>query len=184
MGQPGMQQPGMQQPGAANPYASAQGAIAGAGSMMTIMKWAFLGVGGLCVLMGVIGIFLWGLIAGLSTAFTGAIFVAVALFVLPQFTGMVGQAGAMVDGLAAKANLKQTGMPATGTIMHVQQTGRLINYQPEVAFTVQVNHPQMGQYQVQTSDVVPQIAIPRAQPGAQIQVRIDPTNPQNIALIF
>jgi hypothetical protein len=31
---------------------------------------------------------------------------------------------------------------------------------------------------------VPQIAIPRAQPGAQVQVRVSPQNQHEIALVF
>jgi len=32
--------------------------------------------------------------------------------------------------------------------------------------------------------VVPQMMIPRFQPGATVQVRVNPMNPQDIAVIF
>jgi hypothetical protein len=104
--------------------------------------------------------------------------------VLPKFFGMMGQATAMVDGLASKERLAQTGIPAGGRLLQVQQTGRLVNYNPEIQALVEVQHPQFGVYQVQTTAVVPQIAIPRAQPGAPVQVRVDPQNKNEIALVF
>jgi hypothetical protein len=152
--------------------------------MLKVMRIVFVGIGALCVLGGLIMIFTVDLVAGVSTAFTGAVFVVVALVMLPKFFGMMGQATAMVDGLASKERLAQTGMPATGRLLQVQQTGRLVNYNPEIQALVEVHHPQFGAYQVQTTAVIPQIAIPRAQPGAQVQVRIDPQNRNEIALVF
>jgi hypothetical protein len=112
------------------------------------------------------------------------VLIAVALLVLPKFFGMMGQATAMVDGLASKERLAQTGVPANGRLLQVQQSGRLVNYNPEIHALVEVHHPQFGVYQVQTTAVVPQIAIPRAQPGAQVQVRVDPQNKNEIALVW
>jgi len=182
-------------PGApGNPYApmgnplgglsQAQGALRGAGSMIRVMQIALL-VLGAGLLAGaiyfvvdgnpVMGIGLG--IGGVSLAWTG-------WFQLPKFLGMVGQATAQVDGLARQQQLAATGIPAVGRLLFVQQTGRLINYNPEIAATVEVQHPQHGTYQAQTTAVVAQIAIPRAQPGAQVQVRVNPTNPQEIAILF
>jgi hypothetical protein len=121
---------------------------------------------------------------GIMTAITGASFIGVAIAVLPQFSGMVNQASAMVDGFAAKEQLAQTGIPAQGRLISVQQTGRLVNYNPEIQAVVEVTHPQLGVYQTQTTAIVPQIAIPRAQPGAPVQVRVSPQNQHDIALVF
>jgi hypothetical protein len=171
-------------PGAGNSFAQAQGALAGAGGMMKFMKVAFIGVGALCALGGIGLLIFVDAITGISMIFTGGVFVVVALVVLPKFTGMVGQATAMVDGLAAKEQLAQTGVPAQGRLLSVQQTGRLVNYNPEIQALVEVHHPQLGVYQTQTTAVVPQIAIPRAQPGAPVQVRVSPQNQHEIALVF
>lgn len=152
--------------------------------MMKLMKYAFIGIGALCILGGLILLVAVDLMTGIMIAFTGAVFIGVALAVLPQFSGMLGQATAMVDGFAAKEQLAQTGIPAQGRLLSVQQTGRLVNYNPEVQVMVEVTHPQLGVYQTQTTAVVPQIAIPRAQPGAQVQVRVSPQNQYEIALVF
>lgn len=167
-----------------NSFGHAQSALAGAGGMMKAMKYGFIAIGGLCVLLGVVLLFAVDVITGISIAFTGAVFVVVALAVLPRFSGMLGQATAMVDGFAAKEQLAQTGIPAMGRLLSVQQTGRLVNYNPEIFAVVEVQHPQLGVYQTQTTAIVPQIAIPRAQPGAPVQVRVSPQNPHEVALVF
>jgi hypothetical protein len=55
---------------------------------------------------------------------------------------MMSQSTAMVDGLAAKANLAQSGLPAQATVQHAQQTGRMVNFNPEVA--VRLRHMSGG----------------------------------------
>jgi hypothetical protein len=168
----------------ANPFGQAQQALAGAGGMVKAMKYAFIGLGVLGVVAGVVLVFVVDVVTGVSVAGAGVVMAGVALFVLPQFTGMLGNATAMVDGFAAKAQLAQTGIPANGRLLQVEQTGRLVNFNPEIRAVVEVQHPQLGVYQTQTTAIVPQIAIPRAQPGAPVQVRIHPQNPHEIALVF
>jgi hypothetical protein len=186
VGMPGMQvgMPGMQALAARNSFGQAQGALANAGGMMKFMKYAFIGVGVLCVLGGIALMIFVDVFSGIGTIFTGIVFAVVAITVLPKFSGMLGQATAMVDGFAAKEQLAQTGIPAQGRLLAVQQTGRLVNYNPEIQATVEVHHPQLGVYQTQTTAIVPQIAIPRAQPGATVQVRVSPQNQHEIALVF
>jgi len=185
---PGAPGGGQQDPSrepAQNPYASAQSAIAGAGGTLNGLRY---GLGGLGVLMalGGLGLMIFSSFsAGLGLLITGVVLAGVAIFVLPRFIDMVGSASATVDGLAAKANLAQTGIPATGRIVQIQQTGTMVNHQPQVAATIEVTHPNTGaQYQAQTTAVVPQIAIPQVQPGAQVQIRINPHNPMDVALVF
>ena len=181
-GMPGL--PGMMAAPRGNSFGQAQSALAGAGGMMKMMKYAFIGIGGLCALGGLAMVFTVDVITGISVAFTGVVFVVVAIAVLPRFSGMLGQATAMVDGFAAKEQLAMTGIPAMGRLISVQQTGRLVNYNPEIQAVVEVHHPQLGPYQTQTTAIVPQIAIPRAQPGGQVQVRVSPQNQHEIALVF
>lgn len=173
-----------QGPGAQQSYGHAQKALSSAGGMMNLMKYAFIGLGGLCVLGGVVSFFAFDAVTGITAFLTGAVFVGVAVAVLPQFSGMLGQATAMVDGLAAKEHLAQTGLPARGRLLSVQQTGRLVNYHPEVYAVVEVYHPQFGPYRAETTSVVAQIAIPRAQPGAELEVRVNPQDPRDVALVF
>jgi hypothetical protein len=165
-------------------FGHAQQALASAGTSMKIMKYAFLTVGILGVLAGVGMIFMVDLVTGVIVAGSSLVFVFVPLLILPKFGGMLNHATAMVDGFAAKERLAQTGVPAQGRLVTVQQTGRMINMNPEIQAVVEVHHPQFGVYQTQTTAIVPQIAIPRAQPGSAVQIRVDPQNQQEIALVF
>ncbi len=171
-------------PAGHNPYGQAQNALAAGGNMLAIAKYSTIGLGGLCILGGAVALFALDAVTGVMIAISGGVMIGVALSVLPRFAGMLGQASAMVNGLAAKEALAQSGTPAQGRLLAVQQTGRLVNYNPEVQVTVEVSHPTLGIYQTHTSAVVPQIAIPRAQAGAMIQVRVNPQNAHDVALVF
>jgi len=150
---------------------------------MKITQYAVAGVGALLAVGGIIWLITGNVAGGISLLGSGVVMVAVGFLVMPKFMGMMSSATTMVDGLAGKAQLAQTGLPATGSLLQVQQTGRMVNFNPEVAVTVQVTHPNTGaSYQVQTTAVVPQISIPQIQPGAQVQVRINPNNPMDVAL--
>ncbi|MBM4359920.1 MAG: hypothetical protein FJ096_17590 [Deltaproteobacteria bacterium] len=179
-------------PGAPSPYAlnqaaglaRAQNALSQTGNTLRYMQYGFVALGAVLALGGVALLITVGVGEGLGLLITGVTLAVTGWFTLPKFMGMVGQASAQVGQLAHKQQLAITGMPATGRLLQVQQTGRMVNYNPEIHVVVEVQHPQHGVYQVQTTAVVPQIAIPQAQPGAQVQVRINPANPQDIALVF
>ena len=186
----GQPQPGYGQPPMgghaeqmAGRYGHAQQALAGAGTQMKFLQIGLTALGGLLAVVGVVLLIVVDVVTGISLIVTGAVMAGVGFFVLPQFSNMVGSASAQVNALAQKNQLALTGMPASGRLIQVQQTGRMVNFNPEVQALVEVQHPQMGVYQVQTTAVVPQISIPQFQPGAQVQVRINPQNPQDIALV-
>ena len=111
-------------------------------------------------------------------AITNVILTLVATFII----------GAVIIVWARKAfgpnkKLLQSGIPARGTILRVWQTGTLVNNQPQIGLTLQIDgHPMAGSYQTETKVVIPMIAIPQFQPGAVLPVKVDPTNPQKIAL--
>jgi hypothetical protein len=148
-----------------------------------MMQIAFVVLGALLVIAGVVLLFAVDVMTGVMTMVPGVMVAGTAFTVLPKFKGMVGNATAQVDALAHKNQLAMTGLPAMGRLLYVQQTGRMVNFNPEVLASVEVHHPQMGPYQVQTTVVVPQIAIPRMQPGAQVEVRVNPQNPQDVAIV-
>ncbi len=75
-----------------------------------------------------------------------------------------------------------TGHPAQGRIMAAQQTGTLVNNNPQVIFTIQVI-PQGGQaYQTQLTKIVPLFEMARYQVGANVDLRVDPANPMKVAI--
>ena len=57
-----------------------------------------------------------------------------------------------------------------------------VNDCPQVGFQIQVLPPSGIPYVTQTTLVVSQLVIPRIQPGAVVRAKLDPTNPNNVAL--
>jgi len=76
----------------------------------------------------------------------------------------------------------QNGIPAQATIVGVRQTGVQVNDQPQVVFTLEVQPPGGAVYQAETKAIVPIVAIPQVQPGAQVPVKIHPTDPTKVVL--
>lgn len=184
--QPGMPQGMMGIPGApsaGNRYGGAQQSLAGATSSLKMMQIGFAAGGALLALLGVVLIFVAGFMTGLSLIITGVVLAGAAWFTLPQFMGQLGAATATVNALHAKEQLAMTGVPMTARLLSMQQTGALINFNPQVQAMLEVYGPQ-GPYQVQTMAVVPQMSIPQFQPGAMVNVRVNPQNPHDVAVVF
>jgi hypothetical protein len=200
----GYPQPGMPQPGAppygappgmpgANAYGmgpnlatrlgSAQGSLQRAGGMLRTMQILFTVLGGLMAVGGVLVLILVDAGGGIGLLITGVVMVGVAWFTLPKFMGQLGGATAMVNAMAAKEQLAMTGIPTTARVMQMQQTGTMVNNNPQVMATLQVNGPQ-GPYAVQTTAIVPIMNIAQFQPGAMVNVRVNPQNPMDVAVVF
>jgi hypothetical protein len=80
------------------------------------------------------------------------------------------------------SRLRQIGIPGTGQILSLSDTGMTINDNPQVALTLNVTSPHDGSYQVQTTSIISRLSIPRVQPGMSVPVKIDPQNPMNVVL--
>jgi hypothetical protein len=76
----------------------------------------------------------------------------------------------------------QNGIPAKAKIVSVQQTGVMVNYQPQVAFQLEVTPPNGVPYQAQTKAVIPMVNIPQFQPGVEVPVKIHPTDPSKVVM--
>jgi hypothetical protein len=117
-----------------------------------------------------------GLIMGVGIA------VVVVVITLASLIPMFFIFGKFFKRQAANAKLQQTGQPAQGQILAIQETGTRINDQPELAVTLNVNRPGQAPYQVQTTMVVSMLMIPRLQPGMTVPLKVDPMNPQVVAI--
>ena len=118
--------------------------------------------------------------AGLVLMGIGGLFVVIGG---STFAGAHSKANAIFGALVAKEQLALTGTPMTARLLSTQQTGRTVFNKPEVQAVLEVQGPQ-GPYQVQTMAVVPQMSIPRFQPGATIEVRVNPMNPHDVVVVF
>jgi hypothetical protein len=76
----------------------------------------------------------------------------------------------------------QNGIPAKAKIMGVQQTGVMLNNQPQILFDLEVHPPRGMPYRAQTKAVIPMVNIPQLQPGIEVPVKIHPTDANQVVL--
>jgi hypothetical protein len=174
-------------PGAAQRLGQAQSAVKGIGGTIKRVQIILTAVGGLTVATGVATAFLVGFGTGGTTILSGVVMVLGAWFALPRFMDSTlspfKDDFALIDDLAAKAQLGQTGIPATARVMSMQPTGTTVNGGPQVQAGLEVQGPN-GPYLVHTMAVIHPMYIPQFQPGATVTVRVNPQNPQDIAVVF
>lgn len=101
---------------------------------------------------------------------------------LSQASAAIDDAMALQANLQAQQQLLSTGTPGTGTITAFQDTGVLVNFNPQVNITLDVEVEGQAPYTVPTQTSVPQVMLAQLQVGNRLPVRIDPTNPQNLAI--
>ena len=101
---------------------------------------------------------------------------------LHNATNMVDDAMAMQADMAKQQALLTTGTLGTATIKGLTDTGTLVNFNPQVVIDMEVTVEGGAAYPLQLTTSVPQIHIPLVQPGATIGVRVDPADPQSVAL--
>jgi hypothetical protein len=88
----------------------------------------------------------------------------------------------LLRGSAERSRILRQGIPAQATILQIWETGVRVNDSPQVGFRVSVLPPSGVPYETQTVMVVSQLMIPRIQPGSVVRAKLDPANPNNVAL--
>ena len=76
----------------------------------------------------------------------------------------------------------EQGIAAKAKIISVQQSGMLVNYQPQAIFQLEVYPPNGAPYQATMRAVISMVNIPQYQPGAEISVKIHPTDPTRVEI--
>jgi len=84
--------------------------------------------------------------------------------------------------VTATAKLPATGVAGQATITGLTQTGVYVNRNPQVAMDLMVNVPGRAPYPVQHREFVPMIVLGRLTNGAPLSVKVDPANPQRLAV--
>ncbi len=77
----------------------------------------------------------------------------------------------------------QTGVDATATIVQTRDTGVRINNNPQVGLLLQVQPPGGVPFQAEVTKTVSIVQLPMFQPGAQVQVKYDPSDTSRVAVI-
>ncbi len=76
----------------------------------------------------------------------------------------------------------QNGLPAQAKIVGVQQTGVMLNNQPQILFDLEVQPPGGTPYRAQTKAIIPMVNIPQFQPGVEVPVKIHPSDPTQVVM--
>lgn len=94
--------------------------------------------------------------------------------------------GGLHKTASEEARILQTGIPARAQILQVQMGGMTVttgvHRRLEVIIALQIQPPSGAPYQTQLKTLVSELNIPQIQPGAWVQVRIDPMNQQRVAI--
>lgn len=106
-------------------------------------------------------------ITGLTLGLTGLIFAWVGRFL----------------GRMDTADLLQSGQPATARVLAVRDTGLTVNHiYAALELTLEIHPPERPAYTVQTRTLLERTQWGTLQPGMVVQVRVDPQNPQRVAI--
>lgn len=74
------------------------------------------------------------------------------------------------------------GTPASATIVRMWDTGASVNDHPVAGLELDIQPAGAPSYRASITSMIPRLAAARYQPGAVVPVRIDPRNPQRVAL--
>ena len=91
--------------------------------------------------------------------------------------------GGMFLRWRVKQRVLQTGVAATATIVRVWDTGTRINDNPQVGMHLQVQPSTGAPFQAEIKETVSIVQMPMFQPGAQLEVKYDPAQPNNVAIV-
>ena len=75
-----------------------------------------------------------------------------------------------------------TGQQATATVVRLSESGTYINNQPLVNILLMVQRPGFPPYQAMVQKVISQLEIPRLQPGMTVAVKVNPADPNKVAI--
>jgi hypothetical protein len=88
-----------------------------------------------------------------------------------------------MDGVSDARALQKTGEHAEAVVIQIWDTGITVNNDPVIGLLVEVHPPDRPAYQAKIpKSLVSRVHIPQFQPGSRVAVRIDPGNPNHVAL--
>jgi hypothetical protein len=89
------------------------------------------------------------------------------------------------SGVSDARALQQTGIPARATILKIWDTGMTVDDDPVVGLQVEVRPDGHPPYIATiTKALISRIDVPQFQPEKVIPVRVDPKDPQHVAIDF
>jgi hypothetical protein len=96
----------------------------------------------------------------------------------------MADANEMMAQQTAAANIAASGMDATATVAALRQGTGMVNFQPIMEIDLTVMPEGLPPYPVTVKQVVPQAQLPQLQPGANLNVKVDPNDPAAVWIGF
>jgi hypothetical protein len=88
-----------------------------------------------------------------------------------------------IGGVSEARELKRTGFPASGTILKIWDTGITINNDPVIGMLLKVAADGRAPYVATIKRMrISRLDVPRFQPRAVVPLRVDPNDPERIAV--
>ena len=85
-------------------------------------------------------------------------------------------------GENVSSQIRATGSPAKAVVLRIWETGTRVNHSPVVGFELEVRADGLPSWRAETKALVSILAIPRIQPGMEIDVFYDPADPKRVAI--
>jgi len=87
-----------------------------------------------------------------------------------------------VTGEDVTRSIRENGLPATGKVLRIWETGVRVNDSPVVGFLLEIHADDMEPYRAETTALISILWIPQIQPGATLPVKYDPSDLSRVAL--
>ena len=97
----------------------------------------------------------------------------------------VGCISSMVDSYTGEdvaGDVRANGLPASGRVLKIWETGVRVNDNPVVGFLLEIHAEGIPPYEAETKALISVLWIPRIQPGEILPVKYDPDDPSRVAL--
>jgi len=85
-------------------------------------------------------------------------------------------------GITETREVQAMGESAQATIVEIVDTGMTLNNDPVVDFVLDVRRTGQASCQARTRTPISRLDVPRFHPGAIVPVKVDPRNPNRVAL--
>lgn len=85
------------------------------------------------------------------------------------------------NAMGGNANLNMTGVPASAEVLSIEDTGKLINYDPIVRLKLAVQPAYGTPFETTTEVMVSKIAVPRV--GDKINIKYNPVNNTEVMIV-
>jgi len=95
---------------------------------------------------------------------------------------MIDDALAVQARVQAEQALLESGTPGQAMIASCNNTGILVNFDPEVVLDLSVAVGGKPPYVIQLTTSVPEMYLSRLHAGSDVTVRVDPSNPQRVVI--